>query len=55
MVSKNKLSKVGKKHHWGGDGKFLKIKYKCKGVSIYNSSLRKTLKEELRYERTRVY
>jgi len=45
MASKNKKSKTDKKKHFGRDGKFLKDAGKIKGVTFYNSSMRKKLKK----------
>lgn len=47
MVSRNKISKTSKRHHWGRDGKYLKYQGKNKGTAIFTSSERKMLKESL--------
>ena len=47
MVSRNKMSKTSKRHHWGRDGKNLKYQGRCKGTAIFTSSERKILKELL--------
>ena len=41
MVSKNKLSKISKRHFWGRTSIYFKKIIKQKGVAFYNSKLRK--------------
>ena len=45
MVSRNKMSKTSKRHHWGRDGKYLKYQGRCKGTAIFTSSERKRVNE----------
>lgn len=53
MVSKNKLSKINKRHFWGRASVYLKAIIKEKGIAFYNSKMRKLINkidiDEYRY------
>lgn len=46
MTSQNKLSKISRRHHWGRGRCFLKSTTKLKRVAMYNSKMRKQIKNE---------
>ncbi len=46
MTSQNKLSKISRRHHWVRGNSFLKSTTKLKRVAMYNSKMRKQIKNE---------